>query len=111
MHELSIAEELLALIYENAEKAGIKKVSEVNLRVGEFSGVLPDALQFAFEMLSQKKITEGARLNIETVSPRFICQGCHHTVGRDSCKCPHCDSDEIVAEGGHDFQIVSFVGD
>jgi len=111
MHELSIAEELLGIIFENAEKAGIKKVSEVNLRIGEFSGILPDALQFAFEVLSQEKITEGARLNIKTISPRFVCQGCQRRVSKQSQICPRCGSEEIAAEWGHDLQIVSFIGD
>ena len=111
MHELSIAGELLGIIFENAEKAGIKKVSEVNLRIGEFSGILPDALQFAFEVLSQEKMTEGAQLNIKKVSPRFTCQGCGRRVRRGLEVCPRCGSNEITAEGGHELQIISFVGD
>jgi hydrogenase nickel incorporation protein HypA/HybF len=65
MHELSIAEELLNIITEKARQAGIGKISRINLRIGEFSGVLPDALVFAFEMLSRDTISQGARIEIE----------------------------------------------
>jgi hydrogenase nickel incorporation protein HypA/HybF len=111
MHELSIAEELLGIIFENAERAGVKKVSEVNLRIGAFSGIMPDALRFAFEVLSQEKMTSGAKLNIEEIKPRLVCQRCQCVLDADESRCPGCGSEEIIAEGGHELQIVSFTGD
>jgi len=65
MHELSIAEELLRIITEKAKQVGIHKVQQINLKIGEFAGVLPDALIFAFDMLSKDTIFEGARIEIE----------------------------------------------
>ena len=111
MHELSIAEELLKIIFENAIKAGIDKVSKVNLRIGAYSGIFPDSLEFAFEVLSQDKMTEGAQLIIERVTPRFICQQCNRSVESDRDYCENCGSDEIVMLGGDELEIVSFEGD
>ena len=65
MHELSIAEELLQIITTKASQVGIGKINQINLKIGEFSGVLSDALVFAFEMLSKDTISEGARIEIE----------------------------------------------
>jgi len=65
MHELSITEELLQIINEKALEAGINKVYEINLKIGEFSGIFSDALLFAFEVLSKDTITEGAIVKIE----------------------------------------------
>lgn len=65
MHELSIAEELLQIITKKASQVGIGKIEQINLKIGEFSGILPDALIFAFEMLSKDTMTEGARIEIE----------------------------------------------
>lgn len=65
MHELSITEELLHIINEKALEAGISKVYEINLKIGEFSGIFSDALLFAFEVLSKDTITEGAIVKIE----------------------------------------------
>jgi hydrogenase nickel incorporation protein HypA/HybF len=65
MHELSIAEELLQIITKKAALVGIGKIERINLKIGEFSGVLPDALVFAFEMLSKDTIMECAEIEIE----------------------------------------------
>ena len=65
MHELSIAEELLNIITEKARQVGIEKISRITLRIGEFSGVLPDALVFAFEMLSKDTMSQDACIEIE----------------------------------------------
>ncbi len=111
MHELSIAEELLDIIFKNAGKAGISKVSVVNLKIGEYAGIYPDSLEFAFEVLSQEKMTQGARVNIERIAPRFICQKCQSIVSRDKEKCEHCGSEEITMQGGDELEIVSFEGD
>lgn len=111
MHELSIAEELLSIIYQHAEKAGIGRVHDIHLRVGEYSGILPDALEFAFEVLSGGKITENAVLYIEKVPPRFECMKCNHLSDTYGETCDKCGSDEMRAVGGSELEIVSFEGE
>ncbi|MCK5568150.1 MAG: hydrogenase maturation nickel metallochaperone HypA [Spirochaetes bacterium] len=111
MHELSIAEELLNIIYQHAEKAGIGRVHDIHLRVGEYSGIFPDALEFAFEVLSQGKITENAVLDIEKVPPRFGCVKCNYLSDTYGETCEKCGSDEMRTVGGNELEIVSFEGD
>ena len=48
MHELSIAEDIINVVNQEAAKAGAIKVDVVRLRVGALSGVVPDALRFSF---------------------------------------------------------------
>ncbi len=111
MHEVSIAEEMLEIIHKRASEEGIQKVIAINLKIGEYSGVFPDSLKFAFEVLSKGKITEGANLNIEMVSPSFSCQKCKRIINLDNDRCPHCGSEEIKVSGGNELQILSFEGD
>jgi hydrogenase nickel incorporation protein HypA/HybF len=111
MHELSIAEELLAVIRDNAEKAGIQKVLAVNLRIGEYTGILPESLEFAFQILSQGTITEGARLNIDRVPALFSCTLCGAQVGGDERVCSQCGGGEMKVLGGDQLQILSFEGE
>ncbi len=111
MHELSIAQELLDIIYVNAEEAGIRSVSEVNLRIGEYAGIFPDSLQFAFEVLSQDKMTEGASLNIEHVAPRYVCKKCQTELKRGEDHCTRCGSEDIRMIGGDELELVSFEGE
>jgi hydrogenase nickel incorporation protein HypA/HybF len=68
MHELSITEELLHIISQRAAEENITRVFNVTLRIGRYSGVMEDALLFAFEALSQGTMTEGARIHIEKSS-------------------------------------------
>jgi hydrogenase nickel incorporation protein HypA/HybF len=111
MHELSIAEELLGIIRDSAEKAGIRKVAAVNLKIGEFSSILPESLEFAFQILSQGTITDGARLSIEHAPAAYLCGRCGERVGREAMSCPRCGSDEMRLVGGDELEILSFEGD
>ncbi|UCB44769.1 MAG: hydrogenase maturation nickel metallochaperone HypA [Spirochaetota bacterium] len=111
MHELSIAEELLHLIESRAHQEGIKKVDQINLRIGELSGVFPDSLEFAFEVLSKGKITEGAYINIEMVTPKFQCINCGNYTASVVEKCPTCSSSDMNFSGGDELEIISFEGD
>lgn len=111
MHELSIAEELLGIIVDNAQKAGVRRVSEVSLRIGDHSGILPESLEFAFEVLSHGQITDGARLRIERVPPLFTCAGCGNRVSKDEETCGRCGGTEMRFEGGDQLELLSFEGE
>ena len=74
MHELSIMESALNLALEQARKNGAVRVHALRLRIGALSGVVPDALQFAFEALTPGTAAEGAELLIDNVPARFWCQ-------------------------------------
>jgi hydrogenase nickel incorporation protein HypA/HybF len=111
MHELSIAEELLAIIEKRASQEGIRKVERINLRIGEYSGILPESLEFAFEVLSQGKLTEGASIEIELVSPKFICGRCGTSVPSPERGCPNCGSCELSLGSGDELEIISFEGE
>jgi len=117
MHELSIAEQLLKIIFKNAEQAGVKKVYHVNIRIGEHSGIVTDSLEFAFDVLSRGKITEGAELHIEIVKPEFICNKCGWrgtSINSDYSHfllCPRCGESDVCIQGGRELEITSFEGD
>jgi len=49
---------------EAAERAGLTVVQSVGVRVGELSGVAPQALAFAFEMLRSGPVLGQASLQI-----------------------------------------------
>lgn len=111
MHELSIASELLRIIDQASTKERIKRVQKVDVRIGEHSGIFPDSLEFAFEILSKGRITEGAKLNIERVAPSFICQNCNREVGIQNGYCDRCGSEELMPAGGDELELISFEGE
>ena len=65
MHELSIAVSLVEAICDELPTLGDVRVRSVRVRVGELSGVAPEALSFAFSVASDESPIAGASLQVE----------------------------------------------
>ena len=76
MHELGLMESAIEAALESAEESGATRILQVNLRVGKMSGVDPDAMRFAFEVVSADTIAAGATLNIEEIPALCECATC-----------------------------------
>jgi hydrogenase nickel incorporation protein HypA/HybF len=73
MHELGIAQEIVAIV---AERVGEEKVRRVVLEVGRLTLVLPDALRFCFEVCVEGTALEGAELEIRETPGKARCRAC-----------------------------------
>ena len=107
MHEVSICESILDILKDEAIKNEASKVTAVRLKIGELSGVVEDALRFAFEVVAKGSIAEGASLVIEEVPLTARCKSCgkeFHIVGY-AFSCKHCESPEIEVISGREMQI------
>jgi hydrogenase nickel incorporation protein HypA/HybF len=67
MHEAKLCLSLLALAERSAADAGAARILAVELAVGEWSGVVPEALEAAFPICAQGTRAAGATLRIERV--------------------------------------------
>ena len=107
MHELSIAENILSIVEDYARRNDISKVLTVKLRIGEMSGVVPDALTFCFEICAKGTIAEGASLEIEKVPLSARCRACNATFNVEGyCfLCPDCGSTEVEIISGRELQV------
>jgi hydrogenase nickel incorporation protein HypA/HybF len=76
MHELALMEELHRIALAAAAAQGAQRIHSVMLRVGRLSGVDPDAIAFAFEVVMAGGISEGATLELEVVPTQCRCGGC-----------------------------------
>lgn len=65
MHELSIACEIVHQIEQVAREQSVSRVIRVHLRVGASSGVVVEALAFAWPSASEGSVCRGATLQIE----------------------------------------------
>lgn len=92
MHEFSIMQVALEQALAEARRAKATHVREIRLRVGVLSGVVPDALQFAFEALAPGTAAEGGKLMVEEVPARFHCAVCVSDFESANlfAKCPKC---------------------
>lgn len=72
MHEVSIVRSLIEEVAAAAARHGVAAVSGVGLRVGRHSGVAPEALAFAFEVLREGPVLGAARLDLRVVEGRDL---------------------------------------
>ncbi|MFW9943408.1 MAG: hydrogenase maturation nickel metallochaperone HypA [Candidatus Sifarchaeia archaeon] len=118
MHEFSAACAIVDAALQAAESHNIKKITTVNIEVGEFTFLVPEQLQFNFEIASKKTLAEDATLNINLVKGRIKCDDCgYEGEAQDeedlppevavfaTLKCPSCQSSATTITGGKEFVI------
>jgi hydrogenase nickel incorporation protein HypA/HybF len=76
MHEVSIMAEAVRMAAETAQTAGARRVTRLRLRVGALSGVVPEALQFAWDVVGRGTPVENGTLEIESVPAVYWCATC-----------------------------------
>ncbi|MFF3095185.1 hydrogenase maturation nickel metallochaperone HypA [Streptomyces cyaneofuscatus] len=115
MHELSIAmavvDQVGSAVREQGAGAEAARVRSLTLRIGELSGVVPEALDFSFGVAAEGTVLADARLLIETVEGRARCEGC----GRDTATgmppdlwCGACEQ-AMSLTGGRELEIARVV--
>lgn len=104
MHELSVAE---AIVDVAARHAAGRRVTKVEVRVGHLRQVVPDALEFAFTLVTQGTALDGAELEITHVPAAGRCRAC----GTDSVmedfplRCAACGGLEMDVHAGEELQV------
>ena len=76
MHEMAIAQSILDIAFGEMEKRAAGHVRKIKISIGEFSGVVKDALEFAFEVLTPDTAASGAEVEIEIVPLTANCGSC-----------------------------------
>jgi hydrogenase nickel incorporation protein HypA/HybF len=76
MHELSIAQSLIEIVQQEMAKHQVTQLRKITLKYGRLSQVVPDALEFAFEMLAKGTSLEGAVFTMVEVPLRVACRAC-----------------------------------
>lgn len=109
MHELGIMTGVMEAAETSAKDAGADKILKITLSVGVMTEAIEDALQFAFEALSERTMAEGATLDIKMIEPRSQCLecGCEYDHDRFHRSCPECDSFATKIIAGKELQIDS----
>ena len=103
MHELSIAMNILEIVDEEVKKAEASVVRELELDIGQLSGVVIEALEFALTEAVKDSVLEKARIIIHEVPATVKCNECHHEFAVEDLytPCPSCRSfDTKIIKGG-----------
>lgn len=110
MHELGIMTGVMDAVTKSAHDAGADKVLKVTLSVGEMTECIQDALEFAFEALTEDDpFVRAAELTINMIKPKSRCLECGAEFEHDRFHmfCPECDSFATELLAGRELQIDS----
>lgn len=109
MHELSITESLLNTACEYAEKNQAKRVTALNLVIGELSGVIDESVQFYWDMISENTVCEKAILKFEKKNAMMHCAECENEFKLEGelMPCPKCGSMNLKVLSGREFMLDS----
>jgi hydrogenase nickel incorporation protein HypA/HybF len=109
VHELSIAMSILEIVESACAQGGHDRVEKVRVRVGRASGVMSDALLFAFEVARSGTAAAGASLEIEEVPVGGHCRDCASDFTVDEkyvFQCPLCGGSSFEMQRGHELEVV-----
>ena len=67
MHELAIAESIIETALDLLKKRNADRITEIGLRIGRLSDVVPDALEFGFDACKRETPLADAKLSIEKI--------------------------------------------
>ena len=107
MHELSLCENIVQIIEEQAKIQGYSRVKTVWLEVGGLAGVETEALRFGFDVVTKNSVAEGALLEILTAPGLAWCMHCAETVAIEHRydECPSCGGYQLQVSGGDELRI------
>jgi len=109
MHEYAITENLIEIVSEELKKHNSKKLTTVNLVVGEISSIIPECIELYFEALVRNTELQDAKLKFETIPAELKCSSCGKLFKKTKNKleCPECGEIGVFTDKGKEFYIES----
>jgi hydrogenase nickel incorporation protein HypA/HybF len=113
MHELSIAESLLEIVEKAAAEHGVTRVRRLRIVIGALGNVIPEALEFAFEVAGRGTVADGARLDIVHVPVTVRCNACRAESELEDYAfvCLACGSVDVDVVRGNELYLDSIEAD
>jgi len=107
MHEQGIVQSLLTLALEKAAEADARRIVGIRLVVGDYTGVVEDAVNFYFGFLSRDTIAAGAKIFYTHVAGQLRCRDCDilFPLQKHSYRCPECGGNRVEIVGGRELYI------
>jgi hydrogenase nickel incorporation protein HypA/HybF len=106
MHELSLAEAIVAIADRHADGRAVRRVE---VSVGHLRQVVPSALAFAFELVAQGTAVDGAELVLTEVGAAGRCRACGAESRLDGfpLACRACGGLDVEVTAGEELQVES----
>lgn len=110
MHELSLMQGIFDSVVPVARANGATSITAIKLTIGDMTMVVPEAMEFAFEALSEDDpLLDGATLDMEFVKPKSRCLDCGEEFEHDRfhLHCPSCESGATMLIAGRELEVAS----
>jgi hydrogenase nickel incorporation protein HypA/HybF len=107
MHEVGMMQNLMDSVIERAKQEGAEHIRLVQMRVGEASGVVPESLELAFDVVKKGTIAEDAHLQIDRVPTVCYCAHCDAEFAPADLlnECPQCHQISTAIRHGKEFEL------
>ncbi|MEW6051837.1 MAG: hydrogenase maturation nickel metallochaperone HypA [Candidatus Zixiibacteriota bacterium] len=107
MHELAVADNIVNAVLAEMQRRGLSSVATVAVRVGALTDIVPDALEFGFEILTRETALAATKLKIDRIPCQGRCRDCGKDFEVQECVfvCPHCQSCDIQMTRGNELDI------
>lgn len=107
MHEMALAESILATLEEQARQHDYARVRAVWLEIGPLASVEEQSLRFSFDVVAKGTLADGARLEIETNLAQAWCLPCSKSVvvTQRFDACPECGGYQLQMTSGDELRI------
>lgn len=111
MHEVSIAEGILSVVEDAAERNNCSKVKKVVVAVGELAGVDVDALFFAWQSVRRDSICSEAELVVQRPAGQAWCMNCAKNVpiSKFGDACPDCGGYQLMPTQGTELKVLEII--
>jgi len=136
MHEWALAESILTAALEAAEKEKFKRITEIQISIGELQQIEQDIFQFALDQIieQQKDKLDNVKIKIKIEKSTLKCKNCENTwnfsdmqkkMNEDEAeaihfipeiafvhtRCPKCGSPDFEIETGRGVSITRIKGE
>lgn len=108
MHELTLAQNTLEIVEQQARLNGAGRVTGVWLSIGAFSCVEAESLQFCFDMVCRGTLAQGCLLHLELQVAQAWCTACQRQVTLPDAPvliCPWCGGHALQTDAHDNIQI------
>jgi len=109
MHEFTIARNIVDIAADAATRNNVTGVISVEVEVGQASGIVPEALEFAWESARKDTILQEASLVIRIIAIGARCRDCGREFHPESIYeiCPACGAYNPEIISGRELRVIA----
>lgn len=111
MHELSIVMSIIDIAESHARNANSSAIEEVELDIGELSGVEMASFDFAWQQATKQTLLDGARRQVNRIPGKAVCLDCSASFAIQQLydPCPVCGNHLLDIVSGKELRVRSLI--